>query len=132
MIVTCTIVAELEGGEPEPAPILTGGPFLNSPRVPRATRLATGGVPGCVRGPARPVVGTTTPALSAVFVAPAPFEVIFEQQAFGETGSVVSATTGVPGEPVVLESPERGFAPGESWCWTRSPRSTWSARTRRS
>ncbi|BCJ39437.1 hypothetical protein GCM10010168_63150 [Actinoplanes ianthinogenes] len=34
---------------------------------PRATGLATDGVPGCVRGASRPVVGTTTPRLDATF-----------------------------------------------------------------
>ncbi|XVU21713.1 hypothetical protein ACQPZJ_31125 [Actinoplanes sp. CA-054009] len=117
VIVTCTIVTESDLEEFAPAPILTDGPFIRSPRVPRATRLATNGVPGCVRGAGRPVVGTTMPTLSAVFVAAGPVDVTFEQQGFGDADSVMGMTTGVPGEPVVLEPFDPGLAPGESYRW---------------
>ncbi|SNY42621.1 hypothetical protein [Paractinoplanes atraurantiacus] len=113
VIITCSIAYETDEVEFHPAPAL---PSL---RVPRATRLATNGVPGCVRGEGRPIVGTTTPTLSAVFAVEGkePTEVIFEQQRFGDTESTISTTSGMPGQPVVLEAGDWGLGPGESYRW---------------
>ncbi|MEV4350451.1 hypothetical protein AB0J83_38840 [Actinoplanes sp. NPDC049596] len=120
--VTCSIaleggVASPDGGERSVA----GAPVLPSLRVPRAARLATGGREGCVRGAARPVVGTTRPTLSVVFTDPGtgPIEATFEYQPLGasEDESIMSVVAGQPGENIVLEAGDWGFGPGESYRW---------------
>ncbi|GAA4608392.1 hypothetical protein GCM10023107_86380 [Actinoplanes octamycinicus] len=82
---------------------------------PVATRLAVDGVPGCVGGPGRPVVRTTTPRLSAAFDR-MPGEVTFELVPLD--GATEPEMIGVPVEPdrtAVAELDQLG--PGESYRW---------------
>jgi hypothetical protein len=138
--VTAAAVATLTASAaPEPPPIMTGvdaawcvtaatgglevscaietPPPAPGP-APRPVALATAGRSGCVRGPGRPVVGTTGPALSVTFADPAA-EVTFEYQDLGGAETVVASPgePAVPGRPVVLDNGPDTFGPGESYRW---------------
>jgi len=93
-------------------------PGLSPADVPRPVGLATDGRPGCVRGPGRPVVGTTGPAMSAVFTT-APSDVTFEYEYLDGTETVTASPGAavVPGRPVVLGNDPDSFGPGESYRW---------------
>jgi len=83
---------------------------------PPPTRLATNGVPGCVRGSRRPVVHTTTPTLEATYAAPVPAS--FELAPLdGSEQPDIGSTQAAAGEPVVWEIGENGLAPGRTYQW---------------
>jgi hypothetical protein len=108
--VSCAVTYVTESEAPEPTPA----------RVPQPTALATDGVPGCVRGAGRPVVGTTKPSLSASFAVTgwALLEATFEREPLdGSEDPVTSTVSGPAGEPAVLPADENGLAPGVSYRW---------------
>ncbi|MCU7728030.1 hypothetical protein ODJ79_30300 [Actinoplanes sp. KI2] len=87
--------------------------------VPLPIRLATNGLSGCVRGPARPVLDTVGPTLAVTFAAagPTPAEATFEQAPLD--GSEQSSLGTVPvaaGRQAVLE-PDTELVPGRSYRW---------------
>lgn len=84
--------------------------------VPLPTRLATNGVPGCVRGSARAVVGTTTPTMQATFAAPV--DATFELAPLdGSAEPTDGGTQAEAGEPVVWDTGEYGLVPGRTYRW---------------
>jgi hypothetical protein len=90
--------------------------------VPPPMRPATNGVPGCIRGPKRPVVGTTMPTLEVTYAKPvdASFELV---PLDGSEESTVGFTSATAGEPVVWETGqagltgENGLEPGRTYRW---------------
>ncbi|MBB2947655.1 hypothetical protein FB565_007426 [Actinoplanes lutulentus] len=83
-------------------------------------QLSTDQTQTCVRGNARPIVDTTTPTMSAVFIGDAEpgFEATFELRALAGTGpSAMSFVLGNPGEPVVNETWQNYLEPGVSYRW---------------
>ncbi|WP_157441629.1 hypothetical protein [Actinoplanes awajinensis] len=115
----CFVVASGPATDPPcPEPIMPSRGPVSPP--PRPTGLATDGVPGCVTGPARPVVGTTRPSLSVSFApdGPQPTEVTVEHESLdGSEEPYQSSAPVEPGKPVVLEADEEGLAPGVSYRW---------------
>ena len=84
--------------------------------IPRPGGFATGGVPGCVRGPRRPVLRTTAPSYAVTFTTAGGLDVQFEHQRLDGTDDWFGSTSPVtPGRPVVLEGVE--LQPGVTYRW---------------
>lgn len=84
--------------------------------VPAPTRLATNGVPGCVRGSNRPVLNTTTPTFQATFATA--IQASFELAPLdGSEESTFGGADATAGEPVVWQTDENGLAPGRTYRW---------------
>ncbi|MCA2215953.1 hypothetical protein [Jidongwangia harbinensis] len=104
----------------EPLPVALSPGLL---RVPEPAALATGGRAGCVTGPGRPVVATTTPTLSVTFAAvpPAlPVDATFQYEPLrGSDGVVVASgvTTTAAALPATLDFEGDPLGPGESYRW---------------
>lgn len=108
-----TVVCSFADGSPRP-PRTPG--FRELAAVPLPTHLATDGVPGCVRGSARPVLGTTMPTLQVTFASSA--DATFELVPLG--GSAESNGGGVraeAGKPAVWDAGGFGLEPGRSYRW---------------